>query len=63
MEPSNPSGDAVAVSGKRILAAGKLEDVKKTLGDRPYTVDETFKSKNRRCPVSSTSIFTPFLAR
>ncbi len=45
MEPSNPSGDAVAVSGKRILAAGKLEDVKKTLGDRRYTVDETFKSK------------------
>ena len=45
MEPGNPSGDAVAISGKRIVAAGKLEDVKKTLGDRPYTVDETFKSK------------------
>jgi predicted amidohydrolase YtcJ len=45
MEPGNPSGDAVAVSGKRIVAAGKLEDLKKALGDRPYTVDETFKSK------------------
>ena len=45
MEPGNPSGDAVAISGKRIVAAGKLEDVKKSLGDRPYTVDETFKSK------------------
>ena len=44
MEPGNPSGDAVAISGKRIVAAGKLEDVKKALGDRPYTVDETFKS-------------------
>jgi hypothetical protein len=45
MEPSNPSGDAVAISGKRIVAAGKLNDVKKALGDHPYTVDETFKSK------------------
>ena len=45
MEPGNPSGDAVAVSGKRIVAAGKLEAVKKALGDRPYTVDETLKSK------------------
>jgi predicted amidohydrolase YtcJ len=45
MEPGNPSGDAVVVSGKRIVAAGKLEDLKKALGDRPYTVDETFASK------------------
>ena len=41
MEPSNPSGDAVAISGKRIVAAGRLEDVKKALGDRPFVVDET----------------------
>jgi predicted amidohydrolase YtcJ len=45
MEPSNPSGDAVAVSGKRIVAAGRLEDVKKALGDRLFVIDETFKSK------------------
>ncbi len=45
MEPGNPSGDAVSVSGKRIIAVGKLEDVKKALGDRPFTVDETFKQK------------------
>lgn len=45
MEPHNPSGDAVAVSGKRIVAVGKLADVKRALGDRPFTIDETFKSK------------------
>lgn len=45
LEPGNPSGDAVAVSGKRIVAAGKLDDVKKALGDTPFTVDETLKSK------------------
>ena len=45
MEPGNPEGTAVAVSGKRIIAAGKLEDVKAALGDHPYRLDETFKSK------------------
>ena len=45
MEPGNPEGTAVAISGKRIIAAGTLEDVKSALGDRPYALDETFKSK------------------
>lgn len=45
MEPSIPSGEAVAVSGKRILAVGKLDDVKKALGDKTYTIDESLKSK------------------
>jgi predicted amidohydrolase YtcJ len=45
MEPGNPSGDAVAISGKRIIAAGGLAEVKKALGDRPFIVDETFRSK------------------
>jgi predicted amidohydrolase YtcJ len=45
MESKQPSGDAVAVSGKRIVAFGTLDQVKKALGDRPYNIDETFKSK------------------
>ncbi|CAJ0882392.1 hypothetical protein AMST5_03333 [freshwater sediment metagenome] len=45
IEPKHPSGEAVAVSGKRIIAVGTLDEVKKALGDRPYKVDETLKSK------------------
>lgn len=45
MEPNRPSGEAVAVSGKRIVAVGTLDEVKKELRDRNYRVDETFKSK------------------
>ena len=35
----------MAVAGKRIVAAGSLDEVKAALGDQPFTVDETFKSK------------------
>ena len=45
MERDNPSATAVAVAGKRIVAAGSLDEVKAALGDQPFTVDETFKSK------------------
>jgi predicted amidohydrolase YtcJ len=45
IEPKHPSGEAVAVSGKRIIAVGTLDEVKSALGARPYKVDETFKSK------------------
>lgn len=45
MERGNPEATAVAVSGKRIVAVGSLSEVKAALGDRPYTVDETFQSK------------------
>lgn len=45
MERRAPSATAVAVSGKRILAAGSLAKVKSALGDRPYRLDETFKAK------------------
>jgi len=45
MEADNPFGDAIAVSGKRIVAVGRLEGVKKALGERPYAVDRTFESK------------------
>ena len=45
MEPANPEASAVAVAGKRILAVGSLSEVKAALGDRPFTLNETFKSK------------------
>jgi predicted amidohydrolase YtcJ len=54
MERSNPTAAAVAVAGKRIIAAGSLDEVKAALsdrkvkaalGDREFIVDETFASK------------------
>lgn len=45
MEPGNPEATAVAVAGKRILAAGSLEEVKAALGDVKFTVNDTFQSK------------------
>jgi hypothetical protein len=45
MERSKPSATAVAVAGKRIVAVGSLDAVKQALGQRAYTVDETFKGK------------------
>jgi predicted amidohydrolase YtcJ len=45
MERNQPSATAVAVSGKRIVAVGSLDEVKMALGKIPFTVDETFKSR------------------
>lgn len=45
MEDDQPEATAVAVEGDRIIAVGSLEDVKATLGNRPYTVDRTFETK------------------
>ncbi len=45
MEKSNPEAQAVAVRGKRIVAAGSLASVKASLGDTPYSIDTTFKDK------------------
>ncbi|MFL9499060.1 amidohydrolase [Rhodopseudomonas palustris] len=45
MERGAPEATAVAVAGKRIVAAGSLDEVKAALGSRPFTVDETFASK------------------
>ena len=45
MERSNPEATAVAVAGKQILAVGSFEEVKAALGDRQFTVNDTFKSK------------------
>ena len=45
MERGNREALAVAVSGKQIVVAGSLDEVKKFLGDKPYRLDETFASK------------------
>jgi len=45
MERGNPEATAVAVSGKRIVAAGSLAGVKAALGDSKYVLDETFAAK------------------
>ncbi len=45
LEPANPTATAVAVSGKQIVAAGTLDEVKRALGDGKYVVDDTFRSK------------------
>jgi hypothetical protein len=45
VDPANPEATAVAVAGGRIVAVGSLDEVKRALGDRPFTVDETFRSK------------------
>jgi len=42
MERSNPEATAVAVFGKRIIAAGSLDEVKTALGRQPFKVDQTF---------------------
>jgi predicted amidohydrolase YtcJ len=45
MERGNPEATAVAVAGKRILAAGSLGEVKAALGNVKATVNDTFKTK------------------
>jgi len=45
MERSNSEATAVAVAGKRILAVASLEEVKAALGNRQFTVNDTFQSK------------------
>ncbi len=45
MERSNPEATAVAVAGKRIVAVGSCEEVIAALGDRRFTIDDTFAAK------------------
>ena len=45
MERENPTAQAVAVSGKKIIAVGSLDQVKAALGERPYKIDDTFADK------------------
>ncbi|MBN9017890.1 MAG: amidohydrolase [Rhizobiales bacterium] len=45
MEAANPTAEAVAIAGKRIVAVGSLDEVKAALGDQPYQLDETLKAR------------------
>lgn len=45
MERGAAPATAVAVSGKRIVAVGSLDQVKMAIGAQPYILDETFSSK------------------
>ncbi|MCZ8098617.1 MAG: amidohydrolase [Burkholderiales bacterium] len=45
LDPTNPSAEAVAVVGNRILAVGSLDDLKKAADGQPYKVDTTFSDK------------------
>ena len=45
MDTGVPIAQAVAVEAGRIVAVGTLDEVQRALGGRPYSVDETFKSK------------------
>ena len=45
MECDAPTATAFAVSGKRIVAVGSLDEVEAALGSRPYAVDETLATK------------------
>jgi len=45
LDPSQPSAEAIAVVGTRILAVGALSEVQEMLGDQPFDVDERFADK------------------
>jgi len=45
MEDDKPSATAVAVTGERIVAVGSLDEVKKALAGKDYTIDSSFADK------------------
>lgn len=45
MENSPQSASAIAISGKRIVGAGSIDQLKKLAGDRPVRIDDSFKDK------------------
>lgn len=45
MDPKKPKAEAVAVLGKRILAVGNLEDLKKAAGNQPTVIDTRFSNQ------------------
>jgi predicted amidohydrolase YtcJ len=45
MERGAPAAAAIAVSGRRIVAVGSLDDVKSAVGTRSYNLNDTFSSK------------------
>ena len=45
LDTDNPSANAIAVAGDRILAVGSLDELIAAAGDQPYSVDNTFSDK------------------
>ena len=45
MERAAPVATAIAVSGKRIVAVGTLDEVKHAIGSQTYQMDDTFAAK------------------
>jgi predicted amidohydrolase YtcJ len=45
LDEKHPSATAIAIVGDRILAAGSLGQLKKQLGDQPFSVDDRFAGK------------------
>jgi predicted amidohydrolase YtcJ len=45
LDPEQPTSQAVAVVGSRILATGSLDEIKAALGEQDFRIDETFKDK------------------
>jgi predicted amidohydrolase YtcJ len=45
MDPARSTAPAVAIAGGRIVAVGSLDEVKRALAGRAFTVDQTFADK------------------
>jgi predicted amidohydrolase YtcJ len=45
VDPAKPIVKAIAVVGARILAAGSLEELKASVGQQDFRIDETFRDK------------------
>ena len=45
MDPAHPTATAVAVAAGRIVAVGSLDEVRASLADRPFEVEETFRNE------------------
>lgn len=45
LDPARPTTEAVAVVGDRILGTGSLAELKSTIGDQSFTVDNRFADK------------------
>lgn len=45
LDPARPGAQAVSVRGDRIVGVGSLDELRKSAGDEPYTVDSTFADR------------------
>lgn len=45
LDPKRPAAKAIAVANGRILSVGEFDEVRKALGDQPFTIDEIFANQ------------------